>query len=712
MKNTFVNIPCRIFSIELETNTSEGLGRLDGLLLRAVEAGANTLEALKMVFELPTKLLLDACVALVERGYLNIGADGNLVVDERVRGLMEEHDEGDAWLEELNPVKRGEDEQCHVVQDLVSGAVIPYTRDMREHVPRTTIRVPDAASIVPVEEIPNVQLWDAAQTFVRRKPERVLVGVRPSRLEGPAGEAAVDAERFDLPVEIQLREPGDYNNGVEPRLDVIGPVQIARHVRRRLADAIAKQWGDEDVREYNEQFINLIDGLQPISGHVGGDESAVADLEPVLWKASDALADLPDENAEARDAHDGLVGLDDLLVEVFEEHASHEASHCSVTFDTHEIYELPIRALKEAETQVVLMNPWLGRMNDAGFRAELATALERGINVHVLWGISRQASLKERLDDDAHDELMALASQRGERGRLFLSPNLPSRVHGKLVLCDVRWAAVSSANFLNGVSSSRQEIAVRLSGSDEYVVRPIAELLDWIRRRAADYRHQNAVLWDPISFNSSFRSRELELPIAPNKPPEADSSQSSASGGSFGTLGDLFAQKDGLLLDTWREAWRNRWEAIQSHVDNFGPTCLVVDDSPAHVEWLFHALRTSKERLLIASHRVSGFLLNDRFLEVFEDAIERGVEIIIVHERAQRADPTLDEGLARLEDIGVSVVDTASHVKALVFDNRAVISSFNFLSRRRGGPYELGLFVRDGAVADDIWQWATGLEVS
>lgn len=706
MKSTFVHIPCRLFPIEIETNTSEGLGRFDGLLLRAVDAGATTLETLEDVFALPTKLLLDASVALVDRGYLEIGTDGHLVVNQRVRELMETHDEDDVWLEKLNPVKRGEDDRRHVVQDLISGAVIPYTRDMREQVPRSTIRVPDNGSIVPVEEIPNVQLWDAARSFVRRRPERVLVGVRPSRLDGPAGLAAVDTMRIELPVELQLREPGDYENGVVPRLDVIGPIQIARHVRRRLADAIAEQWGDEDVREYNEQFINLLDTLETIRNDEV-DDSTVADLEPVLRKASDALEELPEVREDARAAHDDLVTLDDSLVEIFEEHSAHEVIDCSVTCDKHEIYELPIRALKEAETQVVLVNPWLRRLNDSGLLAGVASAIDRGVYVHILWGISRESRLSEMLEDDTHDELLELVSKREGRGRLFLSPTLPSRVHGKLVLCDGCWGAVSSANFLNSITSSREELAVRIWGSDDHMSRTIAELLEWVRRRLADYRHQRVLLCDPMNFNLSIRSPEVELPIAPTKPAETtNNKKSSGRGDSLGTLGDLLADQDGLLHDKWCEAWQERWNAIQACTDTCGPTCLVVDDSSAHVEWLFHALRTARQRLLIASHRISGFLLTARFLKTFENAIDRGVEVRIVHERAKRVDPTLDEGLDRLEDIGVEMVDTASHVKALVFDNRTVISSFNFLSRRRGGPHELGVFVRDEDVADEIWRWA------
>lgn len=707
MKSTFIQIPCRLFPIEIETNTSDGLGRFDGLLLRAIEAGATTLETLEDVFALPTKLLLDATVALVDRGYVKIGNEGDLVVDQQVRELMETNKEDGAWLEELNPVKRGQDDQRHVVQDLVSGAVIPYTRDMREEVPGSTVRVPGNGSIIPVEEIPKVQLWDAARFFVRRKPERVLVGVRPARLDGPPGEAAVDANRFDLPVEIQLREPGDYENGMAPRLDVIGPIKIARHVRRRLADAIAERWGDEDVREYNEQFINLLDSLEPVRRDEE-DDSTVADLEPVLWKASDALEALPDDPDDARDVHDDLVALDESLVEMFEEHSAHEVRECSVTFEKHEIYELPIRALKEADTQVVLVNPWLRRLNDSGFLAEVASAIERGIYVHILWGISRGSELSEMLEEDTHDELLELVSNREGRGRLFLSPTLPSRVHGKLVLCDGRWGAVSSANFLNGVTSSRQELAVRLWSAEDYMSRPIAELLEWVRRRLADYKHQRVLLCDPMNFNLSIRTPEAELPIAPTKPPETTNKKSSGRGDSLGTLGDLLADKDGLLHDKWREAWQDRWNAVQTHTEASGPTCLVVDDSSAHVEWLFHAIRTSKERLLIASHRISGFLLTDRFLETFTEAIDRGVELIVVHEREDRVDPTLDKGLDRLEDIGVRVVDMASHVKALVFDNRTVISSFNFLSRRRGGPHELGLFVRNEDVADQIWRWAEG----
>jgi hypothetical protein len=102
-------------------------------------------------------------------------------------------------------------------------------------------------------------------------------------------------------------------------------------------------------------------------------------------------------------------------------------------------------ALKSSQHQLIIVSPWLrAAVVDEEFLGLLEEALERGVSVHIGWGISKDETAERNADPSVLRALADLAKRY---------PNLNVRrlgsTHAKILISDTRYLIVTSFNWLS-----------------------------------------------------------------------------------------------------------------------------------------------------------------------------------------------------------------------------------------------------------------------
>jgi len=219
------------------------------------------------------------------------------------------------------------------------------------------------------------------------------------------------------------------------------------------------------------------------------DETSATDRNPVLASGSvlpqaRARAILPGASSEAA-ARSGRPAAQPspprtALVQIVSGRRSHE--------------ELLEQAMNEARTRVLIVTPFIRRrLTDARFRNSLSDALRRGVDVSIVHGMPTHA---DQFDDTAYENqrIENLVREIGRHAvrlkfiRVTQNGSSTAGEHSKILVCDDRWAVVTSFNWLSFQETN--ETGVRVGDPDS--VAKLAALFDAHLRVKTDINSHRA----------------------------------------------------------------------------------------------------------------------------------------------------------------------------------------------------------------------------
>lgn len=682
-----IQIPCRRFKIEVEVGAIRGLGVIDQHILRAVAAGANTLASLVALLALPEKMIVDACVGLISAGHLLFLEDGALSIsDELTEKMGDPGAPEDGWAQAARSNRPGDRRPYILLQELLTGAIFCFSRDYTELKIGDARRVPESDGIEELSALPWLTFKQALGQIKGEEGEPLhILKIEIARHAGPIGQASVDFRRWDLVVRVRLREEGSLEQARAPRFLVTAPASLPSWVRVRLQQGLAQRWLERDDGLFDEVFEQL-NSLTPIASK-GEETLDVLDLAHRVRLAEHLAQDL----SRVKQAP-----VDDLLDWHAHAHASMEG--VDVVLGAHlerpikatplpgmeAAFEAMLDALKEAKVQVVLVCPWVKLWETHRLDHAIEEALGRGVDVFLLWGIAMGDQLERET---------ATRRASPHHGRLFVS-EFPSKTHAKVIMCDMAWGVLTSHNFMNAQKSAHAEFGVRLEArGKEASAQLLQDMLLWTSRHIPDYVIRPLLRTDPADFQVRW-----EPPVMLEAPEEVNPPNRNY----------LLFGRD-TALGAWERGWRARFQHVLAASAVVESSALLIEDGPAHVDWMLHACEHVSRRLLIASHKLSSANLHARFVERLVELASRGVSCALVFKDEEGLDPGREEAFEVLEKAGVHLIKGDTHAKALVCDDGALVTSHNFLSRRGGGARELGVYIQDSDFADACWDRLVGL---
>ncbi|MFI7553697.1 hypothetical protein ACIBQ2_28630 [Micromonospora sediminimaris] len=728
-----VYVPCDVARIRVRLGYQETLTPMEQVVLKAVHAGASTLSTLCDVLGLSRRMTLDVVQDLWRTGYLRLVRSyaGLEVTADVARHIAEE------TLGTLRSAETLVDER-HVMIDKLSGYVMPTSRPSYDGKPRLA---------VPVENSP-IRVGTAAQADLLQAIERGLaqeepeqrpesdgrqIPARPRRVLGAYQAEALTgaAGRRWLPVEIQA--------AVDPDNDEITVSVIDNRLPETYRTTATAQLTRLVTSRPDDPFV------QALRGRLAPGLLAAPTLARGVERLADQAAKAANAPAGQRRRTHNLMAADyRQLRAMIDARTGSEVTARVLTGSEH--LEAITGIIRSARTQLVLACPWIGYDGLRALLPELRTALERKVRVVLLWGINFQATLDPKVghllyDTVLHTGARTLAAEiPGEEpdpatvphppgtGPWFLLPDTAVRTHAKIVVADDRSALVTSWNMLNrtvpqhetGVHVTAPAAAGGNGGSQV-----IRDILRWARTAIPGYRMSQLMFVTDQDF-APFAPKRTEpdpdwLPRYPGVPDTPDESDDDAA---------VQAAR------MWANGWQSVAEQVAGQVEaRTQPSAAVVIDGE-HRRLLWHALRQARERLVITSDRLSGQVVDERMLDALRRAAARGVAVTIRYGRPEDKErllqpdcgglsnaPTAAEqsllDLAAQHPEHLRVIRDDNHAKILVWDDEAIVTSFNFLSFE--GAFqampahrqhsEVGLRLSGRAVADDATR-AAGVAVA
>jgi len=133
-----------------------------------------------------------------------------------------------------------------------------------------------------------------------------------------------------------------------------------------------------------------------------------------------------------------------------------------------------------------------------------------------------------------------------------------------------------------------------------------------------------------------------------------------------------------------------------------------------HRDYLFKALKEAKERVMIVSPWITGYVVDKQFLEMLEETLNRKIKVYIFYGIKSSTQQNNPRSIQKLEDLSTKYKNLMfdkvknTHRKILVCDSKfGIVTSFNFLSFRADPNLtyrdELGVIIRDSATIEDLF---------
>lgn len=718
MNTVLVRIPCKRFGVRVTLGQTEGLSTFEAFTLRLIAGGVSSVERLAAELTLPLGVVLDTCVDLLRAGYIFLDHTVSAVkVTEVVLDEMGDPlTPNSGWALRLAPAAAPSSCTYDLLQDLVSGAVFPSVAGLSAQ--GEALLAPEDLSLGEVTDIQKPQLLAAAARLLKKVAEKrdERDPSRPSPLSrrgmrvtdvaivGHGVGETTAASPASIVVEVARRRGGDDER---PNLVVSGPPELDGSVRRGLASRLMAMWDDGIARERGQFFERLAQRLTSAET-IGTEAVGVQALDPAGLAAEfqavvEALEDIDLNAADVVMArHQQLFELERRVTANLNEAQALQAD-ISLVINASEHHKLLLSALREAKNQVVLVSPWVGQLErNKGLQDALVDAVERGVRVHIVWGVDRGTTLEAQFGPASQELIQFLAPREHRVGGLFVAAR-PAGVHAKLIVCDTEWAVVSSCNVLNSSDNRREfELGVKIRPlqdvaagrpADEYsaaiwsaadhrslAAAAVCECLRFARGILPDY-----ILRALISDDPTLDGRRLLAP-----PVE---------------IGGEIENPDYPAI--WLATLQRRAQAVNERVESLSPFAQPVIDGQ-HREFFVSALQTARRRIVVSSKDLGIGLLGGTVADLVLEACGRGVAVKIVHAGHAEWSDELQRRKDELEQAGVVFMVRDVHAKVLVCDEWAIVSSFNFLSfagyydMHRRARHELGIRIVGGKFADDI----------
>lgn len=646
-----VYVPCDVLTVKVHVGPQEHLSTLEELFLQAVHAGSRYFHELVDLFGIGPRLPLDLVFDLWRRGYLVLDlVHGSVNLTYQISRLV-----ADGRLDELGGGE-ATDETREVMLDRITGHVLPVAG--RRGFPPSRMVVPAEHFDVGVQDIRDADLLGALRRVVEAeeragRAKKVLAAhLSPSQLGN------LREQRW-IPIYVACTsdEEGD---GLNIRLVDGGllPATARTRVVERIAQVVEDLPDSPFVRYLREgatagvpSSLGINDVLDRLEEKIEGLVNLDVELHRQRQEQLDAIADEFDDWLNERRGAE-------VEATVVVGHAAHA--------------DVVANLVCGAKRQVLLVCPWVRYESLHPLVEHVEGALHRGVQVFLLWGIKPDDELDQRVRN-------ALLRLRQEYPALFFVSQKSSRTHAKVVIQDDRRALVTSLNFFAPSATDTLEVGVVVSAPDgEAPCAPMERLLDWVRTAYPEFTAAQSIYLMREDFSRTPAAGQPSAPgplrpVCPKVAPEHG-----------GTDGAALASAAARL---WQRSWTDYLAVARVLAKTKATVGRVVIDGQ-HREILWQALRTAKKRLLIASDQLGPEVVDGRFLRRLEERLSAGVDIAIAYRRPLHhvgvagADPVAQLAAlqARFPGRLHLVGEAPTHAKLLVFDDVAVVSSFNFLS--------------------------------
>ncbi|GIF07864.1 ATP-binding protein [Actinoplanes siamensis] len=672
-------------------------GTLETLLLRAIRRAADEHDDLHAadicdVFGLAPRLVEDILGDLWRAGRISIdlGTDREVIKLTTVgRDYLRHLDDPSGEGGTDSAATRAGTEQ--VVHDLFTGRVLPvyqsytYPRDRALVVPS----LPDDPRAADLRE---EELAEAVTHTLQRS-------ARGSGQDSGGTEETLDVMRVDavyltpalletsvvrrfVPIKVLAVE--DATGGLSVRvLDDKLPLHLRERARLRLHGIIADQPGSVFVRR-----LRSVAQRAPL---------AEFDLGQLVAQFRRSVASLPScPPANRQQAHDKSRRMADDIVEYVKWAALSEMD-VEVVTGVEQHRDAIQGMLQRAERQVVIAVPWIRPRGLEPIRNALIKAVERGVNVILLWGISTDTDSLDPTVLATLDEIQEHARRSGNGGALRYNRERGARSHAKVVVRDDLELLVTSRNFLSG--SERVELGallrVPLDNPNEPPVAcaVIEDVLQFLYNHTPD----PATAAELMRVRGAFGARRDEAVL-----PEVLMPRLSAA--------ILRAEAPPEQVAAWSAAWQDTEREITALMSNRRPEITMISDGQ-HTALVREALESAQHRVLVTSDQVTEHALTAEVCSLIQSRAAADLDIGLRYANVRGA--TTVERLAALSS-GAGQrppdahLDVRMHAKVVVKDDSVVIGSFNHLSvnagvRGRRATGELSVRIGSARVARTVW---------
>jgi sugar-specific transcriptional regulator TrmB len=653
-------LPCRLISLKVRLGPERGVTTLEDLVAKAVLAGRTSVEGQADLFGLPRRLLLDVMHSLWSKGYVIIDLEsGAIELSDIARDTLVRGDT-------LNDAA-AEIQDRQFLFEPITGRILTI-RSGVSRPPDATVQVPLSHGIEE-SDLPQDELVRAVQTAIAGDRRQ---GFRKSVLE----------VGFGNPV---LRPPALLRWLVVPVSAAVEP-DTGRLV---VTMADTAKWNGRDRTRVREHLARLADAeprhpfVQQLRGRadvpVEAPESAAA-LFTRFSSLVDRLEDLPP--TQIANHHHDLVELSARLEDGL---AALDRARTSVTVVSHaEGHRWAVNSLIEAaRTQLVIVTPAIGYRALNPLLPALRHALDRGVQLVVLWGRTLADSLQGRVGT-AFEELAARYHS------LVLIPDRSARTEACVVIQDDTRALIGSHSLLeaeplrdNGAISVLVEPAGDQSGPPEV----LTDLLFWARGAYPYWQDSQRI---------SIYCTEQAGPLA-----------TAGDGETPATPATVAADPDEAAVKLWAAGWAEYRAALADASrdgEAIGPAVgLVTDGEHQHHVW--SAVRSARQRLVLADDKSDSALLG-KLLSALRERAEPRPAVDLVCPSPTAAKAFAEHPLSQREDARLHQQRAAARL--LIADDEALIGSFSPLgddgTRQVGGSRrsQLGVRIQSGLLVAEL----------
>lgn len=678
-----VYLPCDVGHVKVKLGFGDTLSPLEEAALRVIAAlsaaddpseEADTVQRADIrevatLLGLGYRVALDLVHDLWRAGYLVVDFGSNSIgLSQDVQGKL-----ADGELSTLRGTET-EDSTVELMMERLTGYVMPTHGPFAPADPRLAVRFLGTDS--GFAEASHADIYQAVRGWLRqerRGRQRRILSVRSA-----PGDRFTGGARRWYPLAVQAEVSPDSERLVVTVTDRRFPADR----RDRASDRLTRLAEDKPLEPWVTQLRNTAEQRLVTPPSV---EEIIDRLEARIASGMSIPAGRHHaEHLEWADESRRITGFiqDRIAHEVNAELVLSGEAHAATVS----------QLIDEARTQLVLACPRIVDYALEQFAAQLQGAIDRGVQVVILWG----GEYKATLQGNVRNALDSLA--RRAKTATVLRAQVSANTNVRMVICDNRAALVTSRDFLT-TTRERPEVGLLLRRPDGQDGAALSELLGWARvnmpgsmstsvlRHADRFDGAKAASWD----EPAERQRE-ELP---EELPED-------------------------LADTGAvQAWTMRWEAhlASLRAELAGrplPSVRTVEDG-AHRELLWQALRRAQRRVVIASGQLSDEVVNSRMIDAIGMLLARGVAVTVGYDEQGGADRGKG-ALAAFADLAetyptlLTVSGGVGHTRALVWDDDVMVGSYSYLFHAGYGtvggrhmlPSELSIRLTDAALADQV----------
>jgi hypothetical protein len=648
-------LPCRLISLKVKLGPERGATTLEELAAKAILAERTSVERLAALFGLPRRLLLDVVLSLWDKGYISIDVESGVITlsETSHKRLVSGESLGDA---------AAEIEDRQFLFEPITGRVLAPTEGY-PNPPSGTIQAPLHHGISE-SDLPPDELLRAVQAAISKDRRQ---GFRKNVLGVGFGNPA-------------LRPPAKLRWATVPATVAVDP-----DTGRLVVTLTDRRWDVRAVARMRQHMSALaatepkLPFVQSLRGKATDRLDPPESIDVLFDTFSEWVAQLPEVPSNQLGAHQRE--LNQLSVRLAERVTAADRARASVTVVSRTAGQLWVLEdlIAEAQTQIVIAAPAISYRALNQLLQPLRTALDRRVQLVVLWG----RTLADSLQDPVRAAFDELATKY--RSRVVIADR-SARIDACVVIQDNSRAIVGSHSLLE-VDPSRDSdmvsVLIESAAGRSVPSTVITDLLEWARKASAYWKLGQRILIPRTAGPAETAAEHetaLEVPVLPE---EADQAAIQ------------------LLADTWQEYQAALTDALRKG-DLLGPVVELLTDGE-NQDYLWHAIRSARRRLVVADDNTDPALFSRLIGALYERPSGTSVDLVVQSTAARTADGRRPE---RQADIRLHQRRAAARL--IIADDQALIGSFSPLGddgNRFGGANgrrQLGVLIRSRVVATEL----------